>query len=225
MSFAGFDPTTLALLAELPGWDSDRYDAHRHQLKTGVSTPGRELITAVADHLPAELTVSGRASVSPLHRDLRFAAAGSPRYKDHLLLTTWHGADKRVGATLWLRIDASRVGFASGISLDGDHRDRWRAAIGDERGAALTDAIDTIVASTDADVAGEQLTRVPRPYPPDHPRADLLRHKGIQVRYTAPLPDTVGSAEFGPWCAERLGRLLPIHRWFVEHIETETSHG
>lgn len=38
--------------------------------------------------LDADLTVEPRASVSPLHRDLRFAPAGSARYKDHLLLTT-----------------------------------------------------------------------------------------------------------------------------------------
>lgn len=222
MSFAGFDPTAVALLAELPAWDADRYDDHRDQLKHGVSTPGRELITAVADELPAELTVSSRSSVSPLHRDRRFAAAGSPRYKDHLLLTTWHGDDKRTGATLWLRIDASQVGFASGISLDGDHRGRWRAAVGDDAGDALATAIDHIVEATGADVAGEQLARVPAPYPPDHPRADLLRRKGIQVRYTASLPDTVGSAGFSSWCTERLDRLLPLHRWFVEHIQTET---
>ncbi len=222
MSFTGFDSQAVALLAELPTWDAERYDAHRDQLKSGVSTPGRGLITAVADELPAELTVSTRSSVSPLHRDLRFAAPGSPRYKDHLLLTAWHGDDKRTGATLWVRVDASQVGFASGISLDGEHRERWRAAIADDRGAALTTAIDDLAAARDVDVAGEQLARVPKPYPPDHPRADLLRHKSVQVRYIEPLPDTVDGAEFAPWCAERLARLLPVHHWLVEHIETET---
>ncbi|MEO1056773.1 MAG: DUF2461 family protein [Actinomycetota bacterium] len=222
MSFVGFDPAAVALLAELPTWDAERYDAHRDQLKAGVTTPGRELITAVADDLPTELTVSNRSSVSPLHRDLRFAAADSPRYKDHLLLTAWHGDDKRTGATLWLRVDSAQVGFASGISLDGAHRDRWRSAIADDPGVALTSAIDDIVATTDADIAGEQLARVPKPYPREHPHADLLRHTGIQVRYIEPLPDDVGTADFASWCAARLDRLLPVHHWFVEHIETET---
>ena len=116
MTFSGFD-RAFALLDELPSWSSEEFEAHKRQLHDGLSEPGRALITDLAARLDAKHTVDSRSSVSPLHRDLRFAPAGSARYKDHLLLTTWEGADKKTSPTLWIRIDARRVGFASGLGF------------------------------------------------------------------------------------------------------------
>lgn len=221
MSFRGFDPDAIAVLSELPTWDSDRYAERAPWLKTGVSEPGWALIQEVAEVLPVDLTVARRSSVSPLHADMRFAKAGAPRYKDHLLLTAWHGDDKRTGATLWLRIDAERVGLASGIALAGPARDRWREAVADDRGAALATRLERLTADSAValDVAGDQLARVPAPYPSDHPRADLLRRKSFQVRTVAALPASMSAEDFAPWCARQLDALLPIHHWLVDHVE------
>ena len=96
----------------------------------------------IQSRLPdADLSVVRRSSVSPLHRDLRFAPAGAKRYKDHLLLTTWSGKDKKLSPTLWIRIDSDRIGFASGLGFDPKQRERWRAAVGGEAGARLARAI------------------------------------------------------------------------------------
>ena len=78
--------------------------------------------------------MTSRGSVSPLHRDLRFAPEGAPRYKDHLLLTAWEGADKRTAPMFWIRVDAHRAGFASGIGFTPESRDRWRDAVGGDAG-------------------------------------------------------------------------------------------
>ena len=55
MTFTGFEPDAVALLAELPDWDSDRYAAERSRLAAGVTRPGLALITHVADHVDADL--------------------------------------------------------------------------------------------------------------------------------------------------------------------------
>ena len=106
MTFEGFDRSAVALLRKLPGWDAAAYAAEKSHLRQGVFEPGWALIESVAEALDADLTVVRRASVSPLHRDLRFAAKGAARYKDHLLLTAWHGRDKKFSPTLWIRLDA-----------------------------------------------------------------------------------------------------------------------
>jgi len=133
VSFTGFDPAAIALLDRLPGMTSDEYAAHKGELSAGVTRPGAALIATVADRLDADLTATPRSSVSPLHRDLRFAPEGAARYKDHLLLTTWEGADKKASPMFWLRVDATRVGYASGIGFTPVIRERWRAAVGVER--------------------------------------------------------------------------------------------
>jgi uncharacterized protein (DUF2461 family) len=220
MTFPGFDRASLALLGELPSWSPDEFSAHKRQLQDGVSGPGRELITDVAARLDAELTVEPRTSVSPLHRDLRFAAAGSTRYKDHLLLTTWEGADKKTSPTLWIRIEPRRAGFASGIGFTPTIRERWRAAVGSENGAPLAAALDHLGEHRRAEVAGDRLENVPASFGTDHPRAELLRLTGFQVRFTDHLPDTISPPRFVDWCAERLEELLPVHHWLVAHIAT-----
>ncbi|MFW2332173.1 DUF2461 family protein [Ilumatobacter sp.] len=218
MSFDGFDPAALALLDDLPAMTADDYARHKASLAAGVTKPGLALITDVADALGADLTVVPRSSVSPLHRDLRFAPEGAARYKDHLLLTTWEGADKKTSPMFWIRVDAHRAGFASGIGFTPAVRERWRAAVGAAAGEELAAMLDGLVADRDADVAGDRVKKVPAPFDPDHPRADLLRHTGFQVRFVDDLPASVSSTEFVDWCAERLSALMPVHQWLLAQL-------
>jgi hypothetical protein len=221
MAFEGFDRGTVDLLRKLPDWDADAYAAEKSRLKQGLVEPGGALIEAVAEALPADLTVVRRSSVSPLHRDLRFAPAGASRYKDQLLLTAWHGRDKKFSPTLWIRIDADRVGFASGTAFDPKQRDRWREAVGGRPGEALARAIRKVESGARphyVEVAGDALKKVPAPWEADHPRADLLRMKGFQIRFAEPLPANIGKPAFAGWCATRLRRLLPIHAWLVKEL-------
>lgn len=218
MSFTGFDPAALALLAELPNWSSETYADHKAHLAAGVNRPGLALITAVADRLDAELTVAPRSSVSPLHRDLRFAGPDAPRYKDHLLLTTWEGADKKTSPILWIFVDATRAGFASGMGFTPAVRDRWREAVAGPPGERLADALASLAGEHGFEVDGDEVKRVPKPYDPDHPRADLLRKTGFQARFIDELPSIVDTPQFVDWCSERLERLLPIHRWLIAEL-------
>ena len=218
MSFDGFDPAALALLDDLPAMTAAEYASHQATLAVGVTKPGLALITEVSEEIDGDLTVVPRSSVSPLHRDLRFAPDGAARYKDHLLLTTWEGADKKTSPMFWIRVDAHRAGFASGIGFTPAVRERWRAAIGGSAGEQLAAMLDGLVAERDADIAGDQVKKVPAPFDAEHPRADLLRHTGFQVRFVDDLPDSVGSPEFIEWCVERLATLLPVHRWLLAQL-------
>ncbi|MEQ8439861.1 MAG: DUF2461 family protein [Ilumatobacter fluminis] len=222
-SFEGFDPDAVALLDRLPNWSAEQYEARKAALVAGLVGPARSFVAEVADRLDADLTTTARGSVSPLHRDLRFASAGAPRYKDHLLMTMWEGPDKRTSPVLWVRVDAHRIGFASGIAFDGTIRDRWRAAVADGAGAELVDALDRLRSGSAAEVAGESLKRVPAGFDRDHPRGDLLRLQGFQVRFVEPLPPETSTAELVGWTVGRLERLLPVHRWMCRHVRPRTG--
>ena len=218
MSFTGFDPASMALLDRLPAMTADEYATHKAELTAGVTKPGGALIAAVADRLDADLTVVPRSSVSPLHRDLRFAPDGAARYKDHLLLTTWEGADKKTSPMFWVRVDATQVGFASGIGFTPAVRERWRETVGGVAGAVLAADLDDLTRERSAEVVGDQVKKVPAPFDADHPRADLLRHTGLQVRFIEELPASAGTPEFADWCTDRLAALLPVHRWLIAHL-------
>jgi uncharacterized protein (DUF2461 family) len=221
MKFGGFDRSAIELLATLPDYDEEQFAEVKEVLGTGLREPGLALIHGASGELDAELTVSPRSSVSPLHRDLRFAQAPAPRYKDHLLLTAWEGADKKTSPTLWIRISAKSAGFASGIAFTPEVRSRFRKAVAGAAGDALARDLARLEkrhARHGFQVAGDQLKKVPKPWAEDHPRADLLRRNGFQVRFAQELPRSVDKPSFQDWCRTRLDELLVIHRWLVKEL-------
>lgn len=109
------------------------------------------------------------------------------------------------------------IGFASGIMLA--DLDLWRGKIADDKtGKAFAAALAKLVKSTNADVVGEELKKVPKPYDEDHPRGDLLRHKGFQVRFLEKTPSSISSPSFVEWCGDRLVKMADVHRWLVENL-------
>ena len=154
-------------------------------------------------------------SIAPLNRDVRFSADKTP-YKDHLLFRWWEGSTKKTAPTLFVRLSADGIGFATGATFEVDH---WRMLIDDDKtGRPLSDAITAIGRMKPIDIAGAELKRVPAPYPADHPRGDLLRHKWIQVRWPESMPESIESARFVDWCMSRLQLMADIHRWLVANL-------
>ncbi len=221
VSFDGFDPARVQQLAELPGYDPERYRAASDALTRGVREPAAALVEHLAAAFEPALTVVRRSSVSPLHTDLRFAKPGAARYKDHLLLTAWHGRDKKFAPTLWLRIDAESVGFASGMMFTPAARRRFRAAVAGDSGKVLSAALAKLEKRHQRhafELAGERLKKVPKPWTEDHARAELLRLNGLQVRFRESLPKNVGTAAFAAWCEKRWREVWPVHTWLVEEV-------
>jgi uncharacterized protein (DUF2461 family) len=224
LTFQGFDRRAVELLRALPGLSAEAYTAQRELLAEGLIRPGGELIKMLARHLDVAGTTAAPCSVSPLHTDLRFAQAGSPRYKDYLLLTAWHGSGKKTGVTLWVRIDADTVGFASGVVFTPEVRDRWRRGVASEAGQVLVEALTRLQEAHREhrfELIGELLKRPPAPWDELHPRAELLRRTVFQLRFREALPgELVGRPELAAWCTQRLDELLPVHRWLVEQLAT-----
>ncbi len=59
-----------------------------------------------------------------------------------------------------------------------------------------------------ARVEGQCLRRTPRPFPPDHERASLLRRLGLRAEHAEPLAGTP-EAVLGPGFV----RMEPLRRW------------
>lgn len=222
-SFSGFDLEAVAKIAHLPSWSRDDYAANKAHLKAGLIDPAISLITEVAENLSeqigSELNVSPKigGSISPLNRDLRFAKDKTVLYKDAVMLTTWDGADKKSCPVFWIRLGHDSIGFASGIGFDKGRRERWRAAVADDKiGGDLVGLLADLEHHKNYDLAGEELKNAPKPWDNDHPRAALLRHSGFQVRWSEPWPTGKQRADksgFAEYCTDHLSELVPVHQW------------
>lgn len=221
MTFDGFGLAALAFLEALGGRDRDWFQAHKKEYDAEVASPAKAFVSAMTDELRAgafpliEGQPKTNGSIAPINNDLRFKPDASP-YKDHLLFKWWEGPDKKLAPTLWVRLSSQAVGFAAGVTIS--DIGRWRDAVGGSAGEVLATAIEKLSKGREVDVAGSALKRVPAPWPQDHPRADLLRHKGFQVRWLEPLPASVGSAAFVGFCAAQLEQVADVHRWLVAEL-------
>lgn len=223
--FGGFPAEGLAFLDELGRQDKPWFDANRGTYNEHVVAPTKAFVVAVGEQL-ADGFAPGIAalpktngSIAPINNDLRFSPDKSP-YKDHLMLRFWEGPDKKTAPTLMLRIRGEDIGYAIAVAIPSV--ERWRALIDDDKtGAELARALNALGKGRSLDIAGQDYKKVPKPFAEDHPRADLLRHKGgFQARWIEPTPKSIGTAKFVDHCMKRLERCADVHRWMVTHLST-----
>lgn len=141
------------------------FEAHRRQYEDEVKAP---MLALLAD-LEPEFGPPHR--VSRPNRDIRFSADKSP-YKLNIYADCDRGG--------YVALDAEGLVAAGGrYMVDDTQLKRLREAVAADRtGKALVDII-AVLRKKGYEVEGQELKRVPPPYPQDHPRADLLRHKRV----------------------------------------------
>jgi uncharacterized protein (TIGR02453 family) len=141
------------------------FEAHRRQYEDEVKAP---MLALLAD-LEPEFGPPHR--VSRPNRDIRFSADKSP-YKLNIYADCDRGG--------YVALDADGLVAAGGRYMVDDTRlKRLREAVAADRtGKALVEIVAAL-RKKGYEVEGQELKRVPSPYPQDHPRADLLRHKRV----------------------------------------------
>ncbi len=232
--FNGFSPEAMQFLTGLATKDKEWFAANKKQYNALVAEPTKALVSDLAELLADRVSggIEGQpktnGSIAPINNDLRFSPDASP-YKDHVMVKFWEGPNKKTAPTLWVRVEPGEgvgsgggigsggIGFATGMVLS--DLERWRSVIDDEStGVEGAELMSALVAETGADLVGEGLKKVPKPFASDHPRGDLLRHKGLQIRWIRPVPSDITSEAFVAWCATELQKAGPVHRWLVEHL-------
>lgn len=154
------------------------FEAHRKQYEQEVKAP---MLALLAD-LEEEFGPPRR--VSRPHRDIRFSADKSP-YKLNIY------ADLERGG--YVALDAEGLVAAGGRYMVEDPQlKKLRASVANDRSGKELVALVEDLRKKGYDVSGQELKRVPPPYPRDHPRSDLLRHKRLIYWKRWPV---------GPWIA------------------------
>lgn len=206
MAFTGWPRAALGVLARLEGDPPPSL---------------RETVRADRERLV-------RAPMVALLQDL---AERDPAYSDH---SVWRYASM---ARAWqhqaamIRIDRN-IEIGLGFDLDGlqvqgawwyggpDQRERYRAAVGGRAGARLQRVVDDLRFRSYA-IGGDVMARVPRAYPADHRRAELLRHRSLLA---------VRHFDIGDWLFDESAldvlqatatELRPMLEWLADHVVTD----
>ena len=215
--FPGFPPAAQAFLADLRDHnDRDWFSAHKPTYEAAIKAPAEILLA----HLEPELAALAGGPVSGkifrIHRDVRFSKDKRP-YNAHLHIAfpAAHGRASDVAACGYffgLEPDKAILG-AGGFDFAGPVLDAYRAAVADGKTGAALQAILHKLAKAGFRVEGAELKRTPAPYPADHPRADLIRRKGLHVWRDIDDPAVITGPGLFTEMKATYAALAPLVRW------------
>lgn len=229
--FTGFPEETLGFLERLKkNNDRDWFKAHRGEFDDFVLGPARSFVVALGDRLRAsglKVVADPRTdkSIFRLHRDTRFSKDKSP-YKTHLAILLWEGDGPKMECPgFYFHLDPETLMIGGGIYMFPPHqlREFRRSVDHDKRGPALEKILKQAGKLVPSEPHAGKYKRVPRGFDADHPRAELLKLKGLTFGEEIPPPPALHSRKLVEFCARRYEKMAPVHRWLLEMTRRANS--
>src|SRR5262245_40257175 len=188
-AFPGFSPDALAFLRALKRNNRrDWFQPRKAKYEALIKTPMLELVNALntefARFAPDYITPPEKA-LYRIYRDTRFSHDKTP-YKTHVsAIFPRRTAIKRGGAVFYFHFTAKDVLAFGGVwAPERDELLAYRALLA-ERYEELEEILsDKTLRRVAGSLQGEQLTRVPKGYPCDHPAEGLLRRRQWHLVHT-----------------------------------------
>ena len=176
-----FTGKTLSFLRALKrNNDREWFKARKAEYETHVRGPMIALLARLAEDFRSfapELACDPKVSLFRIYRDTRFSDDKTPLKTN----AAAHFPDRRLrkaGSGLYLEVAPAWVWIGGGIYMpQAEELTAIRAHIAEQH-TRLRKIVEarSFIAAVGA-LHGEQLTRVPRGYPKDHPAADYLRYR------------------------------------------------
>jgi uncharacterized protein (TIGR02453 family) len=214
-----FSQDTIDFLADLRANNTrDWFEENRGTYHAAVRDPAR----AFAAELSLRLGECGHGEVSSkifrINRDLRFSKDKTP-YNTHAHMA-FRPAEAGPDGPVWMvGLEPGRLSLGAGVmGFTPRQIAAWRESVAGPAGEMLQRDLDHLL-TRGASLSDPDLARVPKPYSPDHPRADLLRRKGLVVWRHSKEPQMACGADGPARCADQLKGFAPVMIWLKQIIQ------
>jgi uncharacterized protein (TIGR02453 family) len=209
MAFRGWPSEALEFFEGLQADNSKTYWlAHKEVYDRHVYAPMVDLLADLAPEF-------GEGKIFRPNRDVRFSADKSP-YK------TTIAAHLQRGGYVQFSADGLACGYGM-YMMAPDQLDRYRKAVADDvTGEELRKLTDRLDAQGIGVMGHDTLKTAPRGYPKDHPRADLLRNKGLVAWRQWPVAGWLGTTTARNRVVDFLWAARPLGDWLTTHVGEST---
>jgi uncharacterized protein (TIGR02453 family) len=198
------------------------FQAHKADFDEGWNEPMKLLLAGVREAIDGAYPHCdlGEPKVFRIFRDVRFSKDKSP-YKTHIggfiPLERAGARSTDVPMALYFHVGATETfGAAGHYMMDPSSLQRFRAAVADDkRGRALEKILGGLTRKGFTADSHESLKRVPKDYPAEHPRAELLKRKGLVVSFPKVPKGLLASPKLTRWLADGCKTAAPLVEWLV----------
>jgi uncharacterized protein (TIGR02453 family) len=204
MAFTGWPVEAVEFYEGLQADNSKVYwQEHKAVYERDVRGPMEQLLSELADEF-------GAGKLFRPYRDVRFSADKTP-YKTTCSATVGAG---------YISFAADGLSTGAGLYMpDSAALQRYRTAVTrDKSGTELVAIVAALHKAGYETMAHEVLKTAPRGVPKDHPRIDLLRHKGIAVMKTWPVGAWLGTAKAKDRVVATLRAAVPLGDWLARYV-------
>jgi uncharacterized protein (DUF2461 family) len=130
----------------------------------------------------------------------------------------WQGTAKRMeNPGYYFHIEPGKYMCGAGLYMfPKDIMDLYRKAVIDEK---LGPELETVIRKVEQKgyyVGERKYKRVPRDYPPDHPRGELLKYGGMYALEEGPIPDWIFSERITDELMKRFSDMKPVQDWMLK---------
>jgi len=208
VAFHGWPAEALEFFEGLEVDNSKTYWTEHKAFYDGqVLQPMQELLTELAPQF-------GEGRVFRPYRDVRFSADKSP-YKTNIAAHLPAG---------YLSLSARGLAAGRGMYVMAtDQLERYRRAVDAERTGQELVALAAALRRKKIEVTGhEMLKSAPRGYAKDHPRVELLRHKGVVAWKEWPVAAWLGTKAAKERIAQFLAEAAALDEWLQRHVGPST---
>jgi uncharacterized protein (TIGR02453 family) len=205
MAFRGFPAEAIEFYEGLEADNTRAYwQDHKKEYEEVVKGPMVELLAELAGEF-------GEGKIFRPFRDVRFSKDKSP-YKTAIGATLERGG----------YVQFSAQGLAAGAGyyvMMPDQLDQYRRAVDDDKAGEDLVRIAAALGKAKIDVTGhDTLKTAPKGYPRDHPRIDLLRHKGLIAWKQWPVAAWMGTAKAKQRVVDFFVASRPLILWLDTHV-------
>jgi len=196
------------------------FQAHKLEYEDGWLKPMRALLAELHERIDAFFPSHplGEPKVFRIFRDVRFSKDKSP-YKTHIggyVPIDGAGQGPALPAPIYIHLGTDIFVAAGHYMMMPDQLARFREAVlDDRRGRALAAMLKTLEKRGFTVGSQDTLKRVPRGMDPEHPRAELLKRKGLIVSFP-PLPkQLLVSRALVAWLVKHTKQAAPLVEWLA----------
>lgn len=209
MTFRGWPAEAVEFYEGLEADNSKVYwERHKSTYEQCVRAPMEQLLADLADEF-------GPGKLFRPYRDVRFSADKSP-YKTNCAATLGSGL-----AVNYISFSAEGLSAGGGLYMPGAATlARYRTAVEREKsGTELVGIVAELHRAGYETMAHEVLKTAPRGIPKDHPRLELLRHKGIAFMKNWPVAAWMGTAKAADRVVTALRSGAPLNDWLNRYVD------
>jgi uncharacterized protein (TIGR02453 family) len=227
--FAGFPAEGIAFLRGLKKNNNrEWFQARKQVFEEKVKAPMYELVEALNAAMmkfAPEYATDPPKAVYRIYRDTRFSRDKTPYKTQIAAVFNRRGLDKHGSAGLYFSVSPGEIEVAGGVYMPGpeqllairnhlsEHHEEFRRIL---RAKSVRGIM--------GELWGEQLSRVPKGFPADHPAADLLRYKQWLL-YVLLDPQLAATGKLLPEVARRFRTMTPFVEFLNEPLKARKRRG